>query len=240
MTTNATYKSFSSVVINAEVGLHVGLYGINVTLKGNPVVQFNETINYNEMFSWQDLTEEEYEEALEKGLPNPILYIVEKFTLHSPCGLIFQYRYSGRFASATLWTAFCSWLLSNILFSMPVILYAGYMMIVTAGFIFFSMASFSTIMNVPQCVFAIGTDSVLTEYSHSFWLALATGVLCTVIGTVVVTLNFLIPEKMKAAFSVGVDGCEDEDIFYGEGYLNSVFLDGAHSPLSLRVKEVSL
>lgn len=34
MTTNATYKSFSSVVINAEVGLHVGLYGINVTLKG--------------------------------------------------------------------------------------------------------------------------------------------------------------------------------------------------------------
>uniref|UniRef100_A0A3B3I5X7 Dual oxidase maturation factor 2 n=1 Tax=Oryzias latipes TaxID=8090 RepID=A0A3B3I5X7_ORYLA len=168
MTTNATYKSFSSAVINAEVGLHVGLYG-------NPVVQFNETINYNEMFSWHDLTEEEYEEALEKGLPNPILYIVEKFTLNSPCGLIFQYRYSGRFASATLWTAFCSWMLSNILFSMPVILYAGYMMIVTAGFIFFSMASFSTIMNVPQCVFSIGTDSVSTEYSHSFWLALATG-----------------------------------------------------------------
>uniref|UniRef100_H2LKV2 Dual oxidase maturation factor 2 n=1 Tax=Oryzias latipes TaxID=8090 RepID=H2LKV2_ORYLA len=223
MTTNATYKSFSSAVINAEVGLHVGLYGINVTLK-NPVVQFNETINYNEMFSWHDLTEEEYEEALEKGLPNPILYIVEKFTLNSPCGLIFQYRYSGRFASATL-TAFCSWMLSNILFSMPVILYAGYMMIVTAGFIFFSMASFSTIMNVPQCVFSIGTDSVSTEYSHSFWLALAT--LCTIIGTVVVMLNFLMPERIKTAFSVCVDGCEDEDVFYREGYLNSVFLDGA-------------
>uniref|UniRef100_A0A3P9IVH7 Dual oxidase 2 n=1 Tax=Oryzias latipes TaxID=8090 RepID=A0A3P9IVH7_ORYLA len=226
MTTNATYKSFSSAVINAEVGLHVGLYGINVTLKdvfhvlGNPV--------------------EEYEEALEKGLPNPILYIVEKFTLNSPCGLIFQYRYSGRFASATLWTAFCSWMLSNILFSMPVILYAGYMMIVTAGFIFFSMASFSTIMNVPQCVFSIGTDSVSTEYSHSFWLALATGVLCTIIGTVVVMLNFLMPERIKTVFSVCVDGCEDEDVFYREGYLNSVFLDGAHSPLPLTVKEVSL
>lgn len=70
---------------------------------GNPIVQFNETINYNEMFSWHDTIEEEYEEALEKGLPNPILYIAEKFTLSSPCGLIFQYRYSGRFASATLW-----------------------------------------------------------------------------------------------------------------------------------------
>uniref|UniRef100_A0A3Q3BI44 Dual oxidase 2 n=1 Tax=Kryptolebias marmoratus TaxID=37003 RepID=A0A3Q3BI44_KRYMA len=175
MTTNATYKSFSNAVINAEVGLHVGLYGINVTLRGNPVVQFNETINYNEMFSWHGAIEEEYEDALERGLPNPILYIVEKFTLSSPCGLIFQYRYSGRFASATLWTAFCCWVLANILFAMPVILYAGYMMMATAAFVFFSMVSFSTIMNVPRCVFAIGADSFVTEFSHSFWLALATG-----------------------------------------------------------------
>lgn len=70
---------------------------------GNPVVQLNETIDYNEMFSWHDAIDEEYEDALEKGLPNPILYIAEKFTLSSPCGLIFQYRYSGRYASATLW-----------------------------------------------------------------------------------------------------------------------------------------
>lgn len=66
-------------------------------------------------------------------------------------------------------------MVANILFSMPVILYAGYMMMATAAFIFFSMASFSTIMNVPQCVFSIGTDSFETGYSHSFWLALATG-----------------------------------------------------------------
>ena len=31
---NTTYKSFSSAVVNADVGLHVGLYGINITLKG--------------------------------------------------------------------------------------------------------------------------------------------------------------------------------------------------------------
>lgn len=72
-------------------------------------------------------------------------------------------------------TAFCCWLVANILFTMPVILYAGYMMIATAAFIFFSMASFSTIMNAPQCVFCIGTDSFEINYSHSFWLALATG-----------------------------------------------------------------
>uniref|UniRef100_A0A8C6PPL1 Dual oxidase maturation factor 2 n=1 Tax=Nothobranchius furzeri TaxID=105023 RepID=A0A8C6PPL1_NOTFU len=240
MTTNATYKSFSNAVINAEVGLHVGLYGINVTLRGNPIVQFNETIDYNEMFSWHSTIEEEYEKALEKGLPNPILYIVEKFTLSSPCGLIYQYRHSGRFASATLWTAFCCWMLTNILFSMPVILYAGYMMMTTAAFIFFSMVSFSTIMNVPHCVFSIGTDSFVTEYSQSFWLALATGVLCTIIGILVVTFNFLMPEKMKAAFSVGVDSCEDEEDSCGEGYLNSVFMDGSMIlPLTTKTTAVS-
>ncbi|XP_029379186.1 dual oxidase maturation factor 1 [Echeneis naucrates] len=237
VTTNATYKSFSNVVVNAEIGLHVGLYGINITLRGTPAVQFNETIDYNEMFSWHDTIEEVYQEALEKGLPNPILYIAEKFTLSSPCGLIFQYRYSGRYASATLWTAFCCWILANILFSMPVLLYAGYMMMATAAFIFFSMASFSTIMNTPQCVFSIGSDTFETAYSHSFWLALATGVLCAIIGILVVMFTFLIPERIKEAFSVGVGSYEDEDVSDGDCYLNSAFLDGVTiSPELLKSK----
>uniref|UniRef100_A0A8C5GD48 Dual oxidase maturation factor 1-like n=1 Tax=Gouania willdenowi TaxID=441366 RepID=A0A8C5GD48_GOUWI len=240
VTTNATYKSFSNVVVNADIGLHVGLYGINVTLRGKPVIQFNETINYNEMFSWHDTIDDDYEEALKRGLPNPILYIAEKFTMSNPCGLIFQYRYSGRYASATLWTAFCCWLLSNILLSMPVVLYAGYMMLATAAFIFISMASFSTIMNVPQCVFSIGSDSFVAEFSHSFWLALATGVLCTIIGCVVVLFQSFLPEKMKEALSVCDDGDEDDGFFHSEGYVNSVFVDGVTiSPMTLKPSGVS-
>uniref|UniRef100_A0A3B3U9T5 Dual oxidase maturation factor 2 n=1 Tax=Poecilia latipinna TaxID=48699 RepID=A0A3B3U9T5_9TELE len=239
MTTNVTYKSFSNAVIQAEVGLHVGLYGINVTLRGNPIVQFNETINYNEMFSWHDIAEEEYEQALIKGLPNPILYIVEKFTLSSPCGMIFQYSYSGRFASATLWTAFCCWILSNILFFLPDIVYAGYMTMATAAFIFFSMASFSTIKNVPRCVFSIGEDSFVTEYSHSFWLALATGEHFLVDIPVTFTLQ---PEVTQFPFSLRFDSYEDEDEDKScpEGYLNSVFLNGEmHLPLTPKVTPVS-
>ncbi|XP_030621161.1 dual oxidase maturation factor 1-like [Chanos chanos] len=227
---NATYKSFSSAEVNAEVGLHVGLYGINITLRGNPVEQLNETIDYNEMFQWSSQIDEEYSDALEKGLPNPILYIAEKFTLNNPCGLIYQYRYSGRYASATLWTAFCCWLVANILFSMPVILYAGYMMFVTGVFIFLSMASFSTIYNLPQCHFTIGAEPLESNFSHSFWLALATGFLCALIGILVVLMDCLMPEKMKEVFSIGVDGCEDEN-YEGESYFNTnlvetVTLDG--------------
>ncbi|XP_065148223.1 dual oxidase maturation factor 2 [Paramisgurnus dabryanus] len=222
---NASYKSFSNAVVSADVGLHVGLYGINITLRGNPVSQINETIDYNEIFSWSENMDDQYADALERGLPNPILYIAEKFTSNSACGLIYQYRYSGRFASASLWTSFFCWLVANILFSMPVILYAGYMMIVTATFIFFSMASFSTIYNTYPCDFNIGADSFRTNYSHSFWLALATGLLSALIGLMVVLLGYLFPVKMREAFSVALDS-EDEEGHTEEGYLNKGFLDG--------------
>lgn len=72
-------------------------------------------------------------------------------------------------------TAFCCWLLANILFCMPVILYAGYMTLAAAAFIFCSAASFSITMNVPPCVFSVGGGSFEAHYSHSFWLALASG-----------------------------------------------------------------
>ncbi|NWI68034.1 DOXA2 factor, partial [Todus mexicanus] len=76
---NTSYKSFSHALVNVDIGLHVGLAGVNVTLKGNPVNQLNETINYNEHFSWSfDANyDQSYNKGLEKGLPRPILYVAE-------------------------------------------------------------------------------------------------------------------------------------------------------------------
>ncbi|XP_064194047.1 dual oxidase maturation factor 2-like [Anguilla rostrata] len=235
---NTTYKSFSSAFVSAEVGLHVGLSGINVTLKGDPLEQLNETIDYNEEFSWTDVLDKDYTHALERGLPNPILYIAEKFTLDSPCGLYYLYRYSGRYASATMWTAFCCWLVANILFSLPVILYAGYMMVATGTFIFFSLASFATIQNIPACSFTIGTASFQISFSISFWLSLATGVLCFLIGAVVVILDILMPEKMRETFNMDVDD-SDEDSYLSEGYLNTTFLDEVTTLPPVRLIEVN-
>lgn len=53
---NATYKSFSNAVVSAEVGLHVGLYGINITLRGEQdesakfLVHFFEPQNSDRVF----------------------------------------------------------------------------------------------------------------------------------------------------------------------------------------------
>ena len=67
--------------------------------------QLNETIDYNEQFIWRmgQNYAGAYAEALEKGLPYPVLYLAEKFTPSSPCGVYRQYRLAGHYASATLW-----------------------------------------------------------------------------------------------------------------------------------------
>lgn len=67
--------------------------------------QLNETINYNEEFTWRlgENYAEEYTKAMEKGLPDPVLYLAEKFTPGSPCGLYRQYHLAGHYASAMLW-----------------------------------------------------------------------------------------------------------------------------------------
>lgn len=67
--------------------------------------QLNETIDYNEQFTWR-LDEDyhrEYVRALEKGLPDPVLYLAEKFTPSSPCGLYRKYQLAGHYAAALLW-----------------------------------------------------------------------------------------------------------------------------------------
>jgi hypothetical protein len=70
VTTRTGYKAFTDHEITAKVGLHIGLRGINITLKGmslgvmyriwmfnffclgEPEYQLKERINYNERFSW--------------------------------------------------------------------------------------------------------------------------------------------------------------------------------------------
>lgn len=105
---NTTYKAFSPKWVSVDVGLQIGLGGVNITLTGTPVQQLNETINYNEAFAWRlgRSYAEEYAKALEKGLPDPVLYLAEKFTPRSPCGLYNQYRLAGHYASAMLWQDF--------------------------------------------------------------------------------------------------------------------------------------
>ncbi|NXC16349.1 DOXA1 factor, partial [Corythaeola cristata] len=213
VTANTSYKSFSRALVNVDVGLHIGLAGVNVTLMGNPVNQINETINYNEHFAWSFDADYDhsYSEGLERGLPSPILYVAEKFTTQSPCSMHRQYRVSGHYASLTLWMAFCTWLISILLFSMPILLYGGYMLLLTATLMLFSLLFFFTARNTPKCPIQFGPASLKTDYGGSFWLTLATGLLCLLLGLGVIILNSVRPEKLKLVFNLDKGKGEEEE-----------------------------
>ncbi|NXC82929.1 DOXA2 factor, partial [Cercotrichas coryphoeus] len=208
---NTSYKSFSPVQVNVDVGLHIGLAGVNVTLRGNPVTQINETINYNEHFPWSFGADYEhsYSQGLQKGLPSPILYVAEKFSRQSPCAVHRQYRIAGHYASATLWVAFCTWIISNILFSMPVLVYGGYMLLLTGAFVIFSLLSFSTVRSSPMCPIQIGTRALQVAYGGSFWLVLAIGLLCFVAGITIVAMHHLSLGLLKTFFDLREDKAEE-------------------------------
>ncbi|XP_043846229.1 dual oxidase maturation factor 2 [Dromiciops gliroides] len=204
---NTSYKAFTSAQVTANIGLQVGLGGVNITLTGTPVYQLNETIDYNEKFSWRfgDKYAEEYEKALQKGLPNPVLYLAEKFTPGSPCGLYRQYRLAGHYASATLWVAFCFWLLSNALLSMPAPLYGGLSLLLTGAFVFFAIFSFASISSVPLCPIRLGSELLTAHYGTAFWITVATGILCLLLGGMVVCLHYTHPSALRTFLDLSDD-----------------------------------
>ncbi|NXX84900.1 DOXA1 factor, partial [Urocolius indicus] len=213
VTANTSYKSFSRALVNVDIGVHIGLAGVNITLVGNPVNQVNETIDYNEHFSWSFDADYDhsYSEGLQRGLPSPILYVVEKFTTQSPCSMHRQYRISGHYASLTLWMAFCTWLVSILLFSMPILLYGGYMLLLTAALMLFSLLFFFTARNTLKCPIQFGPASLKTDYGESFWLTLVTGLLCLLLGSGVIILNSIQPEKLKLVFNLDKGKGQEEE-----------------------------
>ncbi|XP_041034097.1 dual oxidase maturation factor 1-like [Carcharodon carcharias] len=222
-TVNTTYKSFSNENVKAEVGIHIGFKGVNITLRGLPENQLNEIINYNEEFLWMfglDY-ESQYRKGLERGLPNPILYIAEKFTPSSPCGVYSQHRVSGQYASATMWVALCGWMLSNILLWLLVFLYGGYMILVTGLFMIFSLISFGTTRNTPLCTIQFDDMTLKTYLGPSFWLTLATALLCLITGISIITMSIFAPTTLDKVFLVNASNNEEEShetSFYNHTY----------------------
>ncbi|NXX98462.1 DOXA1 factor, partial [Centropus bengalensis] len=210
---NTSYKSFSAARVSADVGLHIGLAGVNVTLTGAPVDQLNETIDYNENFAWSFGADfdHSYRRGLERGLPSPILYVAEKFASRSPCDAHGRYRISGHYASLTLWMAFCAWLASVLLLSMPALLHGGYALLLTAALMLSSLLFFFTARSAPKCPIQFGPARLRTGFGGSFWLTLATGLLCLLLGLGIIILNSAQPEKLRLLFNLEEGEGEEEE-----------------------------
>ncbi|XP_025740128.1 dual oxidase maturation factor 1 isoform X2 [Callorhinus ursinus] len=177
---------------------------IGAVILGTPVQQLNETINYNEEFTWRlgKNYAEEYTKAMEKGLPDPVLYLAEKFTPNSPCGLHGQYRLAGHYTSAMLWVAFLCWLLANVMLSMPVLVYGGHMLLATGLFQLLGLLLFSTATSLtPPCALHLGTATLHTHHGPAFWITLTTGLLCMLLGLAMAVAHRMQPQRLKAFFN---------------------------------------
>ncbi|XP_075922642.1 dual oxidase maturation factor 2-like [Petromyzon marinus] len=234
--TQTEYRVADGSTIKARIGLGVSLHGFNITLQGTPRNQLNEMIDYNERFTWQSGNiESDYQQALQRGLPVPILQLAETFGRNSACAKVFQYAQAGGYASALIWVAFVCWTLSNLLFVI-VLRYGGAALFMTGFFLVMALISFGCTRLAPVCQTRLGLENVSlhTTFGYSFWLTLANAVLCLLLGSLVIAAHFVAPHKLEEFFSNEEDEMEDLDekkhnlVEYA--YLNEAFTNNALDP----------
>lgn len=238
--TTTKYKAGTGQDITAKVGIHIGLRGINVTLKGEPVHQLNETINYNEHFSWTwhqgrlgfgpfaSQFNQDYRAAQFRGLPLPILWIAEYFTLDGEdirWGRF--YREAGLFAHMCLWLAFAFWILGNVMLFI-LIRYASYLIVLTGISMCTTNIIKYCIRNPLDLAIPFSAEHILVvHFGAAFWLCLVTGIMCIVCGLVILILDLRLPFATASFF--GMDILQDERLLQTEhsSLTNDSFGSGA-------------
>ncbi|PVD38821.1 hypothetical protein C0Q70_01444 [Pomacea canaliculata] len=215
--TPTKYKAGIGDDITATIGVNIGLRGINVTLKGEPEKQLNETINYNEHFSWEwrqgrpgfgpfaGRFNQQYRAAQFRGLPLPILWVAEYFTFDGE-GIRWgrHYRQAGWYSHIVLWLAFPLWILTNILFFV-LLRYGAYFLVMTGAAMVTSNIIWATLRNVNELKIPFSDKHVLEfAFGGSFWICLITGILCIILGVVVYVMDLRCPQLIATFFNADV------------------------------------
>ncbi|VDM93559.1 unnamed protein product [Onchocerca ochengi] len=106
----STYRAFTTDKLDAILGVRMGLKHLNVTLTSVPTSEKAhhslDHLEYNERFEFLNVfsMELELEKSLKKGLPYPILKIIEYLSVDR-AGFIWgrQYRLAGHYTIYLLW-----------------------------------------------------------------------------------------------------------------------------------------
>jgi hypothetical protein len=203
--TNTTYKANSAGRILAEVGVHIGFRGVNVTLVGLPVNQLNETINYNEQWSWEwqqgveghgpppysSRIAREYEDATARGVPFPILWAAEYWVLEGEEIHWGRFaRVSGWYCHILEWIALVSWFLMNVLFLMRA-RYGATMLTATGVIMLLVNIVYSGMyhQNFNPIVIPYENGNITLSYGWCFYLNLFTGLGCVAGGIAIILLE---------------------------------------------------
>jgi len=171
--------------------------GVNVTLVGDPIVQWNETINYNEFLSWEwdqgrpgfgvqgGAMAHSNRRGQIRGLPKPILDIAEYFTID---GELIRwgryYRLAGYYTFILLWTAFPLWVIGFYFLLVQVFAWAAICFGITGGCMLVGIIIWSGLRSVCPVPFKIPFEDATIQltYSWAYGLVLLFGIISVLWG----------------------------------------------------------
>ncbi|KAI1717177.1 dual oxidase maturation factor domain-containing protein [Ditylenchus destructor] len=186
-----TYKAFTSERLNALLGVRVGLRHVNITFSRTEVIVSPTPppeLDYNERFDFNEVSSMELDRTLEKGLPYPILKVIE-FLSVDRTGFLWgkQYRVAGYYTFCLLWFAFACWLLQMMVLCVVPHLFCKCML--TVGVVTI-LADLTYALNVPQHLIIrfpgpYDSQSALQfSFSTCFYATSIAGVTSVVFGAV--------------------------------------------------------
>lgn len=168
---SAAYKAFSRDRIHADISVYIGLQSFNVTLKANKILNID--INYNERFYWikPDQMQHEQHHALQRGLPYPILTVVE-YLSQDEAGFNWsrQYRLAGYYSYIILWLSiFLSALMFFLHCAAPK--YGIYTMQLIGCLMLFTNFTYSTLVprGERKLVIPFEGHSLIFQFGWNFW-----------------------------------------------------------------------
>uniref|UniRef100_A0A158R5A6 DUOXA-like protein C06E1.3 n=1 Tax=Syphacia muris TaxID=451379 RepID=A0A158R5A6_9BILA len=213
----APFRAFSTERMNAILGVKIGLKHANITLKGvpshdNQINKFD-GLKYNERVELLNRVSmhEEQERSLRKGLPYPILKVIEYLSIDRG-GFVWgrQYRLCGYYTYCLLWTAFACWIVQIVLLCFV----PHYFCVVTSVVGVLTIAAdLLYIVCLPkhlQIPFPSVNDSLAILELHlstCFYLTLTAGVISTVFGIILYYLETKTSYTLKTCMSCSTDEC---------------------------------
>uniref|UniRef100_A0A7E4V8V3 Dual oxidase maturation factor 1-like n=1 Tax=Panagrellus redivivus TaxID=6233 RepID=A0A7E4V8V3_PANRE len=210
------FKANSGLRHEAQVGVAVGLKGVNITLNYIRTLdevrsQMYQGMYFNEKYTLDGVNDMglELAAAYEQGMPYPLLKVLEYFTLN---GGSFcwgrQYRQAGYYAHAMLWAGFAVWCLQLlVLFLLPH--QFGKVGILTGTLILIGVIVYASLGPAQLIIPFVGTDGLKTyiamRYGASFYVAIAAGILSLIFAITLVILQRLRLYTLDTILSSNLD-----------------------------------
>lgn len=146
--------------------------------------------------------QQEFRAAQYRGLPTPILWIVDYFVIDGE-GFRYGrfYRTAGWYSHILLWTAFGCWLISNILFR-TVVHYGAYFLGISGILQLIANLVWYVVRNPNPLVIPFEDDIIRTKYGPSFWLNFSNGIVCCLLALIILLMEYKFSDMIYTFFGI--------------------------------------